>query len=308
MNSYIFESIEQNEKYFAKCFIASIDHSNFHWHYEYELVLVIKGRVLIKISPDPVVLEAKDMLFINSKSVHEISNMEEENLCLFIQIEKRIFNEFKDDNKMYNFYFNSKLQEIPLKREYDYFVKLVSKIGLEALRTDMGGYYRSKSLLYMLIADLFEYVPYDVRQRGSSHVENTELLMEIIEYVSKNYKEDKVLEDLYRDLGISEKTTYRFLKSHIGLSPKELLDINRIDEAKKMLKYTDKSIQYISDNCGFQCENTFYRVFKKIMGVTPNTYRNNGAKDNKVPEIQGYLNFNTSEAINILKGFINEGC
>lgn len=185
MNSYIFESIEQKEKCHAKAFVTSIDHSNFHWHYEYEIILVLKGKVLVSTSPNPVVLEARDVLLLNSKKVHEIQRMDEENLCLFVQIDKSLFNEYKEESKIYNFYLNSKEEEIPPKKEYKEFVKLLSRIGLEFIKDDMKGYYRSKALLYMLIADLFEYIPYDIRQGSSNYTENTELLMSIIEFIQK---------------------------------------------------------------------------------------------------------------------------
>ena len=38
MSSYIFETVEFEKKYPVNAFVASIQSSSFHWHYEYELL------------------------------------------------------------------------------------------------------------------------------------------------------------------------------------------------------------------------------------------------------------------------------
>lgn len=48
----------------------------------------------------------------------------------------------------------------------------------------------------------------------------------------------------------------------------------RIDRAKELLDFTDKSIANIAESSGFQDQNYFARIFKKITGVSPTQYRN----------------------------------
>ena len=48
----------------------------------------------------------------------------------------------------------------------------------------------------------------------------------------------------------------------------------RIDRAKELLDFTDKSIADIAESSGFQDQNYFARIFKKITGVSPTQYRN----------------------------------
>jgi transcriptional regulator GlxA family with amidase domain len=101
-----------------------------------------------------------------------------------------------------------------------------------------------------------------------------------------------------------EKTAYRFFKENLGESPYETLNTIRVEKAKIMLKNTKTSIIVISEQCGFGTENTFYRNFKKILGITPNNYRNNVITVKHNPRIQGYLSFNKSNAIALLKSYI----
>ena len=47
----------------------------------------------------------------------------------------------------------------------------------------------------------------------------------------------------------------------------------RVQHAKELLVYTDKSIGQISDETGFQDSSYFSVVFKKYENVTPGEYR-----------------------------------
>ncbi len=305
--SYLFEAIENRVKYPAKVFLASIDHSGFHWHYEYELILVLKGKVLVNFDQKPVILEAGDILLVNSRAVHEIYRIEEaDNICLFIQINQNLFNDFRDANQTYRFYLNSKLDTLKPKRGFEHFVHMAAQIGLAAIDKNETTPYRIKGMLYLFIADLYQYAAYDIYQRASEAAEheNMEILMNIIEYIQIQYRDKNVLKNLYKEVGMSEKSVYRLLKVNIGYSAKDLVLARKLDMAKYMLKYTDKPISFIVDECGFSSANSFYRTFKMILNITPNDYRKYGIvlKDNQ--EIKGYLGFSKTEGILLLENIV----
>jgi hypothetical protein len=56
----------------ANVFIASIDHSSFHWHLDYELILVLKGTILLTEGTKTIVLKGGDVYLINTKSIHAL--------------------------------------------------------------------------------------------------------------------------------------------------------------------------------------------------------------------------------------------
>lgn len=308
MESYTFEPIESLKDEQAKIFVTYIGKSKFHWHYEYELILVLKGSVKLKYTPSSVILERADIVMLNSKSVHELEKTDEENLCLFVQINENMFKNLNDKNQKYEFYLNSKNEIIPPKKGYNGFIKLLAELGLEYFNEGLVSHYRKKALLFQLIADLFEFVQYDIIQKAvdSDNLRDVDMLMSILQFIENNHKRKDVLEVLYKNMGMSEKTIYRFLKSSVGLSQKDLVAISRIEEAKEMLINGEKSIQYIAYDCGFCAENTFYRVFKKIVGVTPKEYRVNGAKQEIKSEVKGYLDFKESEAKKLLNDILKE--
>ena len=296
MSLYIFETVELKNQYPANIVITSIGNSSFHWHYEYELIMVLKGSIIVNTTPKPIIMRKNDITLINSKTVHEVKQTEEENICLIVQLNPEEFKNNFETNVRYYFYLNSVTNEISPSIEYKHFINTLAQLGLKFLENNKIAFYRINAIIQTIIADLFEYVAYDMCLSASNMNEDIQILMEIIEYLQKNLSDKEVLKSLYRDLGISEKTAYRFLKENIGMSAKELVTSMKIDKVKHLLKYSSKSISYIIDECGFGSENSFYRIFKNEVGVTPNEYRVRGSNLEKNPQVRGYLDFQENEA------------
>ncbi len=304
MESYVYEAIEHGERCPVNVFITSIEISRFHWHYDYELMLVLKGSVAVNTLPAPFVLKAGQIYLFNSTQVHELRKTEEDNICLFIQITSALFRGKSEGNRRFQFYLNSQSESNMPAIGYRPFIRQAAAIGLLSTSTNPNpNPYRLQSKLYGLLADLFEFGVYDIHQSaaGRDLQQDATTLLNIIDYIRENSQEETVLEQLYKHFGMSEKTVYRFLKDNIGLSARELLLECRLEKAKYLLQFTDKPISFVVDVSGVGGENTFYRVFKKSTGLTPLEYRKRGGPTSGRSEIKGYLQYSTSEAVMLLK-------
>ncbi|MDC7127075.1 MAG: AraC family transcriptional regulator [Spirochaetales bacterium] len=303
-----FESVECERKIPANIFIASIDKSNFHWHFEYEIILVLKGPIIINCPSGNSILESGDIILINSKDVHEIRKKNENNICLFIQLPHDVFQDWKDPHCYYSFYLNSKGSGVYKNDAVNQIKKRCANIGFEYFNVGEKGSPRLLALVYSLIADFIELVPFERHQYSLKNNEHyaSEKLMQIISYIHENYMNIDIAQNLLDEMNMSEKTMYRFLKQNIGMTQKEIINKCRIETAKIMLKHTDKNMNYIADECGFGSDITFYRCFKKEIGVTPNEYRINGGKVDKNPQIKGYLNFNKQESCKLLQTLMED--
>lgn len=311
MLSYIYESIEMKNDYTVKCFLAAIDKSDFHWHYEYELIVVLKGSICIGARPEPAVLEAGDIILINTQEVHELRKTAEENLCLFVQFRESMVEDFREGGRTYRFYLNSKGKECRLAGEvYERFRTLTAKIGECYLMASLPNHYRTKGYLNLLIADLFALTGYDVVQNIAARdmKEETDILYQIVSYVQEHFREEDIREKLCREIGKSEKTLYRFLKGTVGMSLKEMVLNCKIELAMRLLKTTEKPVSAIADICGFSSENSFFRIFKQMTGTTPAEYRRDGRKECSDGRIQGYMNYNSREASSLLLDYAKGGC
>lgn len=307
MKSYIYEAIEHGVKFPAKFFLTSIGQCNFHWHYDYELVLVLKGSITLKLWPDTCIIDEGNIVLINSKAVHAISEVKGDNICLIIQIKQELFENWKDKNQKNQFYLNSTLDLVKPKVSYDIFIRTAAQIGLKCFEDSLVSYNRVQALLYTLVADIFEFTQYDIKQYADRNTtdEEADTLLRIIEYVESNYLNEKISDEILRYVGMSEKTLYRFLKSHTNLTLKELITSIKIEKTLHMLSRTEKPISIIAQECGFGTDKTFYRIFKSEFGITPKEYRQNGTKVEDNKQIQGYIDYSKREAISLLRKYRN---
>lgn len=65
------------------------------------------------------------------------------------------------------------------------------------------------------------------------------------------------------------------IKKETGSSPKDLISLHLIAEAKKKLMATNDDISVIAYNFGFEYPSHFTRMFKRLTGLTPLEYRRN---------------------------------
>ena len=85
-------------------------------------------------------------------------------------------------------------------------------------------------------------------------------------------------------LSVMPKTTSRITaepkagmaltKSEAGMTLSDFIIFEKAEEAKRMLRYTEKPISDISSDLGFSSQSHLIRVFRKLEGITPKEYRN----------------------------------
>lgn len=307
MKTYMYEAIEHDINFPAKIFTTSIGKSYYHWHYDYELLVVLKGSIILTIWPESRVVYARDIILINSKVVHAFNHTNEDNICLFIQLRKELFENWQDKKQNFHFYLNSAFDVVKPKIPYSEFIRTAALIALTSPGESLVDTHRIKALLYGLIADLFEYTQYDIRQYHPDYEgmeEETDILLRIIEFVEQNFTSENISNKVCRYIGMSEKTLYRFLKRHIDLTLKDLVIITKLEKAQYLLSETEKQICIVAQECGFGNDKTFYRIFKNKFGVTPTEYRQYGTAMETNKKIKGYLDFNKGEAKRILLNFV----
>ncbi|MBN9415215.1 MAG: helix-turn-helix transcriptional regulator [Candidatus Eremiobacteraeota bacterium] len=83
------------------------------------------------------------------------------------------------------------------------------------------------------------------------------------------------LEDLAREVGLSQFHFARLFKKTTGVTPSRHLTRMRMDRARRLLRKDDHSILEIGLEVGYQSASHFSDVFRKEVGVTPSDYRRN---------------------------------
>ena len=125
--SYVFESVEYKNDFSVKAFVTGIKSSSFHWHYEYELLNVLQGRLTVCYGSKISELKEGDVILINSKCIHSIS-ADCDNTVIVLQLGRELFTSCKDKNAVFNFYLDSVQNAVPPKCEYSKIIKQMAKI------------------------------------------------------------------------------------------------------------------------------------------------------------------------------------
>ena len=143
--------------------------------------------------------------------------------------------------------------------------------------------YRENGYLDMIRAYLVELIIKIFRKMSTvAHPEvlnrQTQIVDITLDYLRQNYQKHLSLDDLAAQVFLSKDYFARLFRETTGMPISALLQQIRIDEACKQLTGTDIRIEDIAADCGFNDIQYFYRIFKKVTGMTPRQYRLNNAK------------------------------
>ncbi len=101
----------------------------------------------------------------------------------------------------------------------------------------------------------------------------SKLVTDISNYVQHHLSEPVDIESLAKAMYFSRTRLSVKFKEEIGLTLTDYILKEKTEEAKRLLRYTNKPIPSISAYLGFSSQSHFSRVFKKYSGKTPNEYR-----------------------------------
>jgi AraC-like DNA-binding protein len=108
---------------------------------------------------------------------------------------------------------------------------------------------------------------------AEQHIDYSERLAPILFYMQRNIREQITLKKL-ADVAHCERIYFlKRFKSEMGMPPMNYLRNLRINEAKKLLRYSDMNITQISSAVGFQTIHHFTAAFKRIVGLSPSEYK-----------------------------------
>ena len=104
------------------------------------------------------------------------------------------------------------------------------------------------------------------------------------EYIKGHLSEMISVKTLADRSGYAEYYFSHKFKKEMGISVKEYILQEKIEQAKVMLTSTNESVQKISDSLAFGNRSYFYTCFQKQEGMSPSEYRNTKGKKQKGEE------------------------
>lgn len=134
---------------------------------------------------------------------------------------------------------------------------------------DMPGISNQDELAYRM-NELFENIMECRLPMGN---ETNRMISKAMDYIGKHFSENITLQALAKEVSLNPSYLSRVFKQVTGKSFKEYLNNVRIEEAKRLIRYTDYPLLDIAIAVGYDSQSYFSQIFKKETGLTPNQFR-----------------------------------
>ena len=253
----------------------------YHWHDEFEIVIITKGSVQVRIAGKEFKLTAGDGYFSNSGILHAETLITPTGHQHALVFSPKIISQC--DDLIWKTYVLPVLENNQLP-----FLQLSSSVTwqkeilcLAETAWNSGGYEtadyplvvrsclsKAISLISHHMDDLESEFHYTVRFRHDE-----ERIKQALVFIESNYSESITIDDIAKSANVSTSTCLRLFRTVLNTTPVAYLLVFRLQRALEELKQNDsRTISEIAYSCGFSDASYFNRRFRKEYGITPTEY------------------------------------
>lgn len=126
-----------------------------------------------------------------------------------------------------------------------------------------GYRYRAAALLYRIFAEIRSGM-----DAGKSKISST--VAEALEKIAGRYRDPALtVAGLAAEAHMSETYFRRLFQKDLGISPKQYLDVLRMERAKELLNAGYDTVSAVAEKVGFRDSKNFATAFKKTFGYPP---------------------------------------
>ena len=233
-----------------------------HCNAEYEVHIAIQGKCSITLNDESLFLNEGSFLIIAPGCYHSSKTISDKF--------EHFFFSFYDENSMLSKFFE----------QSNYFISNINN-NIETYCLIYQNECDRKNFLYednkkyiinLIFIEILRQL--NIENTTKNIVINDINPIDIIDqFFEQNHSHNKGEEMLANMLYISKRQLSRYLKQYYGLSYREKLLNARIEHAKRLLLNSNIDIANISKIVGYSSETSFYNMFNKQCGISPQQYR-----------------------------------
>ncbi|MFW8053799.1 AraC family transcriptional regulator [Vagococcus fluvialis] len=239
-----------------------------HWHESGELLFCLSGSLEIIFANEICFLEKNDIIFINSNYIHS-SRSPIPGKFLAIQFPLKYLDEITEEK-----YFNEFLYSVKPIIKDERLVGILSFIYNHFDQDDLVYHLLVKAKIFEFFSVLTESYKLPITNvKEIKSVKYFDKMKEINAYIATHAKQELLIEEVANHFNYNPSYFSRFYKKFMGITFTDYLNSIRLELAYKELRDTDLTILEISLSSGFSNVRTFYNVFHKNYGISPQKYR-----------------------------------
>ena len=275
-----------------------------HWHYFTEMVYLVKGRLIAEVEEKVYIMHPGDMIIFFPKQIHAFVDYPQNKFDNMVQIQDKMESQNSDSDEELLFYV-IKFDNMILSNTTPGSPKLPRLLENANINEDPLNLVTANDLRFNPVKLFFEnciwetqnkQFGYDIKVASTISLIITELIriwhrhgfefstnpnfdqfstkdFSVLEYIDLHSSENISVEKLADKCGMCYSNFAKQFKTHFGRTCKEYIEFVRICKADNLLLYTDKTLDYISQETGFTDASHFIRTYKKIRGITPKQRR-----------------------------------
>ena len=261
----------------ASCYVPAIP-------YDARLFYALDGEGSIKANGKTYHMKKNSLIFINSGIEYHLESPK--NSVLYIAINFDLtFSQFDRKApiipavvKEYDYKYLIEHVTFSDAEEWNQVFYIESIPSVEKKLVSMEKEYARKINMYELklstsMADIFIQC-FRYFKNNHTVLNDNELAVRIIKYISMNFEKKLTNIDIARHFNYHPNYISSLVKQYTGYPLNQYINQIRATKATEMLSFTEKSISEVAYLCGYYDTSHFIKSFRKIIGITPNEYRN----------------------------------
>lgn len=249
---------------------------HYHLHDDYEIFYLLEGERIYLINGKRYSVGANNIVFIDKNIIHKTNVTEISNTKRIVINFHDSFLSRKEENLLNNL-FNEGYQIMKIPPEKTKNIQtLIQRLHDEYYSENDYVETYLRTLLIQLLIECNRIRNQKGIKKQNGHEINSYIKQEvadIIKYINNNYNKNISLSHLSYHFNLNEQYISRIFRQFTGVTFISYLNAVRINQAKRLLLETNMKIQDVSKRVGYSNNVHLWRVFKKITGYSPNTYR-----------------------------------
>lgn len=251
----------------------------WHWHDHYEFALVHRGRVTLSIERCSVELEEGDGYFINANILHQIcvsdgaaagvmhTQIFDRSIVAGTGLVARRYVAPVEDCPALDALILS-----PKNRAHTPLLENLCAAYAAAEEDGEGHEMEICARLEMVWFALYRLAKPRLRLE-SLPSESSRRVKEMLTFIHENYARAIRVSDIAAACGVCERECHRCFARALNTTPMDYLARHRAAIAARLLRESRMSIAEVAAACGFADPGYFGKVFRRVFGISPGTYR-----------------------------------
>lgn len=247
-------------------------------------LLVLKGEATIFVNNEKYAIAPNDLLLLLPMHLLRVEALSHDFECMYLVADKKLAFNMTSSESLYLFLVHSRLPEKPvISLDIADAMRIYSSTNSIHLRVMDRQHTYHNELVYCLLGALYfdlmhilkSYMVQLPQQEAPQHRHKV-IILNLLELLVENFKTEHGVDFYARQLCMTPQNLNLITKKMLNITVSKLIYELLYGESRKLLRYSDKTIQQIADELHFSDQAAFGKFFRRKSGKSPMEFRKAG--------------------------------